>query len=120
MESFLPQDFRLSMIRYTKERKETAFKAEVDELVKKGGSIEDKYKLLWAQQMQRRESLVQLSNASGMWKALISYVAGCPPELLDFLKQFNDPQGPMEEFRCVSRLTQHAQCVDRCYLWDAT
>ena len=93
------------MIRYTKERKETAFKAEVDELVKKGGSIEDKYKLLWAQQMQRRESLVQLSNASGMWKALISYVAGCPPELLDFLKQFNDPQGPMEEFRCVSRLT---------------
>lgn len=87
------------MIRYTKERKETAFKAEVEELVKKGGSIEEKYKLLWAQQMQRRESLVQLSNASGVWKALISYVAGCPPELLDFLKQFNDPQGPMEEFR---------------------
>lgn len=97
----MPQDFRLSMIRYTKERKETAFKAEVDHLMSEGGSIEDKYKLLWAQQMQRRESLVQLSNASGVWKALISYIAGCPPELLDFLKQFNDPQGPMEEFRCV-------------------
>lgn len=33
MESFLPQDFRLSMLRYYRSQREAAFAAEVEELV---------------------------------------------------------------------------------------
>jgi hypothetical protein len=89
------------MMRYARDRKEKANTAEVDAFVASGGSIEGKYKLLLAQQMQRRESLVQMANATGMWRALITWIGGVPPALLDFMKQLNDPEGPMEEYRAA-------------------
>lgn len=87
------------MMRYARDRKEKANSAEVEAFVAGGGSIEGKYKLLLAQQMQRRESLVQMANATGMWRALITWLGGVPSVLLDFLKQLNEPDGPMEEYR---------------------
>jgi len=99
VESFMPKDFRMTMLQYARSRKEIAYAAEVDALVKRGGTIKEKYDLLWNQQMQRRESLVALGNATGIYKAIVTVIAGCPQVLLDFTKQFNAPNGPMEEYR---------------------
>jgi hypothetical protein len=51
-----------------------------------------------------------------MWKSIISYLAGVPTALLDFLKQFNDPEGPMEVFRysTSSHNTRLRMCVVFC------
>ena len=49
----MPQDFRGSLIRQQRERSERNRQAEVDALVSAGGSIRDKYSLLWSQQMER-------------------------------------------------------------------
>jgi len=95
----MPKDFRMTMLQYARSRKETAYAAEVDALVKRGCTIKEKYDLLWNQQMQRRESLVALGNATGIYKAIVTVIAGCPQVLLDFTKQFNAPDGPMEEYR---------------------
>jgi len=75
------------------------FAGEVDLLMSNGGTISEKYDLLWKQQMQRRESLVQLGNATGVWKALVKYLGGVPEVLLQFIRQSNDIEGPMEEMR---------------------
>jgi len=99
VEAFLPQDFRVTMLRYARDRKEKASVAEVDAYMSAGGSIDGKYKLLLAQQTQRRESFVQMASAEGVWRTLITWLGGVPSVLLDFIRQLNDPQGPMEEYR---------------------
>jgi hypothetical protein len=96
---YMPNDFRMSMVKYGRERSEKTMQAEVDDYMAKGGDIEGKYKLLLANQMKRRESLVAMANATGIWRSLISFLGGVPPVLLDFLKSINDPEGPMEEYR---------------------
>lgn len=47
---------------------------QVDDLVKAGGSVRAKYDLFLAQQWERRQGLVELGNASGMYKAIIRWV----------------------------------------------
>lgn len=49
----MPQDFRGTLIRQQRERSERNKQAEVDALVSVGGSIHDRYALLWKQQMER-------------------------------------------------------------------
>lgn len=51
--SYMPQDFRGTLIRQQRERSERTKQAEIDALVKSGGSIHDRYALLWKQQMER-------------------------------------------------------------------
>lgn len=51
--SFMPQDFRGTLIQMQRERSEAKRQLEVEELVKGGASISDKYQLLWRQQMER-------------------------------------------------------------------
>ncbi|RWW29101.1 hypothetical protein BHE74_00032240 [Ensete ventricosum] len=51
--TYMPQDFRGSLIRQQRERSERNRQAEVDALVNSGGSIHDRYSLLWQQQMER-------------------------------------------------------------------
>ena len=68
-------------------------------MLAEGGSIRDKYDLLWEQQMDRRKALEALGSASGMFKYVVALVAGVPESILDFLKSINDPNGPMEEQR---------------------
>lgn len=51
--TYLPQDFRGTIIRQQRERSERNKQAEVDALINSGGSIRDKYALLWRQQMDR-------------------------------------------------------------------
>ena len=51
--TYLPQDFRGTLIRQQRERSERNKQAEVDTLVNSGGSIHDRYALLWKQQMDR-------------------------------------------------------------------
>ena len=57
------------------------------------------YELLWGHQMKRRETLASIGNASGLWKALVKFIAGVPSSLLNFVKTINDPEGPIEEMR---------------------
>lgn len=97
--TYMPQDFRGSLIRQQRERSERNKQAEIDALVRSGGSIHDRYALLWKQQMERRRQLAQLGSAVGVYKTLVKYLVGVPQVLLDFLKQINDDQGPMEEQR---------------------
>ncbi|KAJ6829621.1 uncharacterized protein M6B38_356905 [Iris pallida] len=97
--TYMPQDFRGSLIRQQRERSERNKQGEIDALVKSGGSIHDRYALLWKQQMERRRQLAQLGSAVGVYKTLVKYLVGVPQVLLDFLKQLNDDQGPMEEQR---------------------
>lgn len=51
--TYMPQDFRGTLIRQQRERSERNKQAEVDTLVSSGGSIRDRYALLWKQQMER-------------------------------------------------------------------
>ncbi|URD93194.1 hypothetical protein MUK42_00884 [Musa troglodytarum] len=98
--TYMPQDFRGSLIRQQRERSERNRQAEVDALINSGGSIHDRYALLWQQQMERwRRQLAQLGSASGVYKTLVKYLVGVPQVLLDFIRQINDDQGPMEEQR---------------------
>lgn len=97
--TYMPQDFRGTLIRQQKERSERNKQAEVDALVSSGGTIRDTYALLWKQQMERRRQLAQLGSASGVYKTLVKYLVGVPQVLLDFVRQINDDDGPMEEQR---------------------
>ncbi|KAJ4788295.1 Retinal-binding protein [Rhynchospora pubera] len=97
--TYLPQDFRGSLIRQQRERSERNKQAQVEALINSGGSIRDKYTLLWNQQMERRRQLAQLGSATGVYKTLVKYLVGVPQVLLDFIKQINDDHGPMEEQR---------------------
>uniref|UniRef100_A0A6N2K6T1 GOLD domain-containing protein n=2 Tax=Salix viminalis TaxID=40686 RepID=A0A6N2K6T1_SALVM len=97
--TYMPQDFRGTLIRKQKERSERNKQAEVDALVNSGGSIRDQYAVLWRQQMDRRRQLAQLGLATGVYKTLVKYLVGVPQVLLDFIRQINDDDGPMEEQR---------------------
>lgn len=97
--TYLPQDFRGTLLRQQRERSERNKQAEVDALVNSGGSIHDRYALLWKQQMDRRRQLAQLGSATGVYKTLVKYLVGVPEVLLDFTRQINDDDGPMEEQR---------------------
>ncbi|ESW06594.1 hypothetical protein PHAVU_010G060400 [Phaseolus vulgaris] len=97
--TYLPQDFRGTLLRQQRERSERNKQAEVDTLVNSGGSICDRYALLWKQQMDRRRQLAQLGSATGVYKTLVKYLVGVPQVLLDFTRQINDDDGPMEEQR---------------------
>ncbi|KAI4355950.1 hypothetical protein L6164_000006 [Bauhinia variegata] len=97
--TYLPQDFRGTLLRQQRERSERNKQAEVDALVNSGGSIRDRYALLWKQQMDRRRQLAQLGSATGVYKTLVKYLVGVPEVLLDFIRQINDDDGPMEEQR---------------------
>ncbi|XP_023737757.1 uncharacterized protein LOC111885747 [Lactuca sativa] len=97
--SYMPQDFRGTLIRQQRERSERNKQAEVDALVNSGGTIRARYALLWNQQMERRKQLSQLGSATGVYKTLVKYLVGVPQVLLDFIRQLNDDQGPMEEQR---------------------
>ncbi|BBH06402.1 hypothetical protein Prudu_018049 [Prunus dulcis] len=97
--TYIPQDFRGKLIRQQRERSERNKQAEVDALVSSGASIRDRYALLWKQQMERRRLLAQLGSATGVYKTLVKYLVGVPQVLLDFIRQINDDDGPMEEQR---------------------
>lgn len=97
--TYMPQDFRLTYLKQLRERSERKKQAEVDNLMAAGGSIHDKYVLLWNQQMERRRQLAQLGSATGVFRTLVKYLVGCPQVLLDFVCKINDDHGPMEEQR---------------------
>ncbi|XP_060176285.1 uncharacterized protein LOC132606698 isoform X3 [Lycium barbarum] len=97
--TYMPQDFRGTLIRQQRERSERNKQAEVDALINSGGSIRDRYALLWHQQMERRRQLAQLGSATGVYKTLVKYLVGVPQVLLDFVQKINDDDGPMEEQR---------------------
>ncbi|XP_059462560.1 uncharacterized protein LOC132191516 isoform X1 [Corylus avellana] len=97
--TYMPQDFRGTLIRQQRERSERNKQAEVDALANSGGSIRSRYALLWKQQMERRRQLAQLGSATGVYKTLVKYLVGVPQVLLDFIRKINDDEGPMEEQR---------------------
>ena len=51
--TYLPQDFRGTLLRQQRERSERNKHVEVDTLVNSGGSMRDRYALLWKQQIDR-------------------------------------------------------------------
>eukprot|EP00850_Spirogloea_muscicola_P024099 SM000441S16123 [mRNA] locus=s441:16177:19803:- [translate_table: standard] len=97
--TYMPQDFRGTLIKTQRTRSELRRQAEVDALVASGGTIAQKYALLWNQQMDRRRTLASLGSATGVYRTLVKYLVGVPQVLLDFVRQINDHNGPMEEQR---------------------
>lgn len=124
--TYMPQDFRGSVLKMQRERSEKRRQAEVEALDKAGGSIHDRYSLLWRQQMDRRRQLAGLGSASGVYKTFVKYLVGVPQVLLDFVRQINDHNGPMEEQRqrYGPPLYQLTACVAHLHiflvLWWAT
>lgn len=51
--TYMPQDFRGTIIKQQRERSEKNKQAEVDAIINSGGSIRDRYAMLWRQQMDR-------------------------------------------------------------------
>lgn len=101
--TYMPQDFRGTIIRQQKERSERNKQAAIDALISSGGSIHDKYAMLWKQQMDRwdfyraymfkesknysfdlksclcrRKQLAELGSATGVYKTLMKYLVGVP------------------------------------------
>eukprot|EP01105_Mastigella_eilhardi_P027597 TRINITY_DN85_c1_g1_i1.p1 TRINITY_DN85_c1_g1~~TRINITY_DN85_c1_g1_i1.p1 ORF type:complete len:437 (+),score=157.66 TRINITY_DN85_c1_g1_i1:404-1714(+) len=101
LKTFLPQGFRASVVTYFRERSEQRYAAEQAQLLSSGGTIQAKFDLLWKQQLERRQSLVNIGNVTGTHKAFIKYIGGVPQCLLDFIKTVNDENGPMEEMRAT-------------------
>ncbi|XP_057865441.1 uncharacterized protein LOC131073093 isoform X2 [Cryptomeria japonica] len=97
--TYMPQDFRGTLLKQQRERSERKQQAEVEAVISSGGSIRDKYGLLWKQQMDRRRQLAQLGSATGVYKTIVKYLVGVPEVLLDFVRKVNDHNGPMEEQR---------------------
>lgn len=96
---FLPQDFRGSLFTAAKQRSEKLNAQAVEDLIADGGSIRDRYNLLWEQQWRRRENLAMVGNATGIWKWLVRHLAGVPQPLLAFAKNINSPHGPTDALR---------------------
>lgn len=99
IDGFMPKDFRATIVARQSAKKETANAAKLKAAKDSGASIKEQYDLAWAQQMERREQLAAIGNASGVYKILIKLVGGVPDVLLDFAKAINHPEGPMEEMR---------------------
>ncbi|PRQ51280.1 hypothetical protein RchiOBHm_Chr2g0142661 [Rosa chinensis] len=105
--TYIPQDFRGRLIRLQRERSKRngsnlrgiSKLAEIDSMISYGASIRDRYALLWKQQMERRRLLAQLVSATSVYKTLVKYLVGVPQVLLDFVRQINDDDGPMEKQR---------------------
>lgn len=81
---------------------------DLDNYMKRGGTIAGKYDRLWEAQLKRRQMLAAVGNASGVFKArtrnrkvfpwthnclVIRYLAGVPQALLDFIHTINDDVG---------------------------
>ncbi|XP_047308698.1 uncharacterized protein LOC124912180 isoform X2 [Impatiens glandulifera] len=96
---YMPQDIRGALIRIQRDRSERKKEAEVKALVHSGGTIHQRYSLLWKQQMDRRQQLAQLGSATGAYKIIVKYLVGVPQVLLDFVRQINDVDGPMVELQ---------------------
>ena len=105
--SFLPNDFRLSIYNAFRARSKENFQREVASLMARGGTIKQKYELIWRHQQEQRQALISMGNAGGVWRAAMSIVAGIPPALLDFVKTINDDDGPADEFRVTYGPTQY-------------
>lgn len=97
--TYLPKDFRGTIIKNHREQSEKKRQLEIEVLLSSGGTIGQKYALLWQQQMDRRQTLASLGSASGVLKTLVKFLVGVPQVLLDFVKKINDHNGPMEEQR---------------------
>jgi hypothetical protein len=113
---FLPNDFRMTLLTKYRERSERKNAEALATLRRQGVSVATQYDTLWAQQLARRATLVQLGQASGAFKMFLRLLAGVPSVLLDFVRTINDEQGPMEEMRSrygpfIYRLTELANLV---------
>lgn len=118
---YLPKDFRAHLFNAARHQSEQSNANAVKQLLANGGSIEDKYALLWKQQFKRRETLASVGNASGIWKWVVKHLAGVPEALLQFAKEINAPKGPTEALRekfgpALQLLLTFAQQVNACTL----
>lgn len=96
---FLPQDFRTYIFNMARQHTEKSNALAIDQLMASGGSVRDKYKLLWEQQHKRRETLASIGNSTGIFKTIVKYLAGVPDALLQFARQINSDRGPTEALR---------------------
>lgn len=96
---FLPKDFRGDIVRQQKERKDKIREKEMASLIDRGGSIKERYELIWKHQMEKRKTLASLGESTGIFRYVIVYVGGVSEEMLDFVKKINDDDGPMVEQR---------------------
>jgi hypothetical protein len=65
---FWLQDFRASLLEMKRSSQEARNKRAVQDLLKRGGTVRQKYELFLQQQWERREALVQMGNLSGVYK----------------------------------------------------
>jgi len=98
VDNLLPNDFRARLFKAQTDRSEAARKAEVEALIKRGGSVKEKFEMIRKHQNARRERLAMIGNMQGVYKSMLTAV-GVPESLLSFVKTLNDENGPIEELR---------------------
>ncbi|GAX80561.1 hypothetical protein CEUSTIGMA_g7998.t1 [Chlamydomonas eustigma] len=96
---FLPKDIRGTLLQMKQASDENKNQKAIEDLIKSGGTIRQKYDLYLKQQWARRESLAQMGQLSGVYKSMVKFIGGIPQVLLDFAKEINAKLGPMEEQR---------------------
>lgn len=105
LDSLLPRNsIRARLFSAARSKSEKRNAAALDDLIRRGGSIRDKYRLLWQQQWVRRESIVSIANvsaSSGVMRFFVEYMAGVPPPVLDLARGLNSEDGPAAHVRTM-------------------
>ena len=107
IDTFLPSDWRRTMFDTVRKMNEQNAIAEIQALKEKGCSVAEKYELLWAHELAKRQTLASVGNMSGVFKVIASTIGGVPRSLLDFVATINNDDGPTQEMRETYGPTQY-------------
>lgn len=97
-----PNSIRARLFSAARAKAEARNAAAIKDLLERGGSVREKYSLLWQQQWARRESLVSIANvssSSGVMRFFVEYMAGVPAPVLALARGLNSENGPAAQVR---------------------
>ena len=105
--TFVPNDWRRTMVDTVMKRSEQQHAAELQALEARGCTVAEKYELLWEHELAKRQSLASIGSMHSVFKAIVATIGGVPHSLLDFVATINSDTGPMQEMRNTYGPTQY-------------
>lgn len=105
--TFVPNDWRRTMVDTVMRRSEQQHAAELHALEARGCTVAEKYELLWVHELAKRQSLASIGSMHSVFKTIVATLGGVPHSLLDFVATINSDTGPMQEMRDTYGPTQY-------------
>ena len=105
--TFVPKDWRRTMVDTVMKRSEQQHAAELHALEERGCTVAEKYELLWTHELAKRQSLASIGSMNSVFKTIVATLGGVPHSLLDFVATINSDTGPMQEMRDTYGPTQY-------------